>query len=423
MTSFTKMLLSFLACTLVLVSSCTSLRTNMFLIRETTPQQKAALLFKEGLTQYNEDLIERNDLKAIPKIRRYFADALAIDPSHAQAAQYIATLDSFRQKSFDLYMKTANSLYAKEKRTEAQNYEMVLAVQKASDIQNSGSELAKLKTNTKDIRIGVIQTKVSQILALEPKMLTEKNQLAQAKLLKDTDKLVQEVQNLDPSNKDADRTRKEIDILAEGLAQKDIQSAKEKLAAKKYADAETAVLRAEKTLATVTAEPNKPLQTLKYQIYYSWSVSLLGTKKYQTATDKANLAIMVNKTQEAVALKTKITREASVRDYDADISDILDSVDASLARGDTASAKSVIETNLPKLKNQANKNSLSAKTEKVDALVQSLYQDGISRYNEEDYAGAQSKFAMVLKTKADYEQAQAYLDRTVTKIRALSGKD
>jgi len=75
------------------------------------------------------------------------------------------------------------------------------------------------------------------------------------------------------------------------------------------------------------------------------------------------------------------------------------------------------------LKNQANKNNLSAKTDKVNAVLQTMYQEGISRYNEEDYAGAQTKFAMVVKTKADYEQAQAYLDRTNTKIRALSGKD
>jgi len=423
MTSLKKMLLSVLAGTLVLIPSCTSLRANMFLIRETTPQEKAALLFKEGLSRYNEDLIERNDLKAIPKIRGYFADALAIDPMHPQAAQYIETIDSFRQKTYESYLKTATTLYAKEKRTEVQDYEMVLAVKKASDIKKIDLELAKLKADTKEIRTGVIQTRVDRILALEPKMMAEKNQLAQAKLLKDTDKLVQELQNIDPANKDAEHTRKEIDMLAEGLAQKDIESAKAKLAAKKYADAETAVLRAEKTLATVTLEPNKTLQTLKYQIYYSWSANLLDAKKYQTATDKANLAIMVNKTQEAVALRTKIGKAASVRDYDADIADILDSVDASLSRGDTATAQTVINTNLPKLKNQANKNSLSAKTEKVAAQVKTLYQDGISRYNEEDYEGARGKFAMVVKTNPDYEQAQAYLDRTNTKIRALLGKD
>ncbi len=423
MTSFKKLLFSVLAGTVVLFSSCTSLRANMFLIKETTPQEKAALLFKKGLSLYNEDLIERNDLKAIPKIRGYFADALAIDPMHPQAAQYIETIDAYKQKTLESYKKTAATLYAKEKRTDTQNYEMVLAVKKASDINKVDLELSRLKADTKEVRNAVVQSKVDQILVLEPKMLAEKNQVTQAKLLKDTDKLVQEILNIDPSNKEADRVGKEIDTLAEGLVQKDITTAKEKLAAKKYADAETAVLRAEKTLTTMTAEPNKDLQILKYQIYYSWSVSLLGTKKYQSATDKANLAIMVNKSQEAVALRSKISKASLVRDYDADIADILDSVEASLSRGDTATAQSVINTNLLKLKNQTNKNSLSAKMENVSAQLKTLYQDGISRYNEEDYAGAQSKFAMVVKTKPDYEQAQAYLDRTNTKIRALSGKD
>jgi len=173
----------------------------------------------------------------------------------------------------------------------------------------------------------------------------------------------------------------------------------------------------------MTTTPNPQIQTLKYQIYYGWGTELFTAKKYQSASDKTAMAIAVNRSTEAVALKTKISNAASVRNYDAEISDILESVDALLARGDLTGAQDAIQTNLPKLKIQANKNSLSAKKDAINSQLKKLYQDGIALYNEEDYEGALQKFRIVVKVNSAYEQAQAYVDRSTTKVRALTGKD
>jgi hypothetical protein len=171
----------------------------------------------------------------------------------------------------------------------------------------------------------------------------------------------------------------------------------------------------------LTAESNPEIRSLKYDIYYAWANNLFSAKKYQQAGDKVAIALYADRTQAALALKAKINQAASVRDYDAEISDILDSVDSLIASGDLSGAQNDIQTILPKLKKQANKDALSARTAQVQAQVKQLYQDGIDRYNQEDYSGAKAKFAIVVDVNADYEQAQAYLDRTNTKIRALSG--
>lgn len=113
----------------------------------------------------------------------------------------------------------------------------------------------------------------------------------------------------------------------------------------------------------------------------------------------------------------------AAHDFDADIAEILASVDARLDRNDAAGAMELIETNLPKLKVQSNKDKLAAKKDAVRFQLKAAYQAGISLYNEEDYEGARQKFRAVLAIDSGYEQAQAYLDRTQTKIRALSGND
>lgn len=408
---------------LVMVSACTSLRANIFLIKTTTPQEKAAMLFDEGLARYNTDLLKSNNLKKIPEIRKYFSDALALDPEHPQAQKYISELDSYKQKIYASNLDKAKKLAVVEKRSETQDYELVYAVKQASNLQSGDVELGKLKKTTKDLEPTVIQARLDKIALLEPKIIAESDAKTLAKLMADANRALAEIQNLDPGNKAAAQSRANINAHVANLAKKDIALAQEKLTAKKYADAETAILRAEKNQAAITSEKNPQIQTIKYQTYYAWGSTLLSSKKYQLANEKVTKALSVNRTSEALALKTKINNSASVRDYDSEIDDILDSVNTLLAQGDPVAAQNAIQENIPKLKNQENKNKLSAKTTDVNAQIKQLYQDGITLYNEEDYESAIQKFRVVVKVNPDYEQAQAYLDRSNTKIRALTGKD
>lgn len=423
MLSYKKILIAGFTGLLVVLSSCTSMRANMYLIKQLTPQDKAEYLFNEGVDLYNSELLDRNNLKAIPKIRQYFTDTLKLDPEHPKAQLYITKIDSFKKNQFDVYIARAKALQDKDKRTDSQNYAMVLAIKKAGDIKSIDTDLIKLKTTTISDRNAVITAREEQVGATQARILAEKNPQTLTKLLNDISKPMTELLAVDPGNPVATKSQKDLDAYVASLSQKDIDTAKTKLSAKKYGEAETAVLKAERNLTALTGEPNPQVQTLKYQIYYAWGSDLLAAKKYQSASDKASLAIAVNRTQEAVDLKSKITKAASERDYDADIDDILASVDSRLDRGDPAGAMNVIQSTMPKLKVQANKNSLSSREDQVIAQMKQLYDAGIAQYNEEDYVGAKQKFNVVVKIDSNYEQAQGYLDRANTKLRALNGKD
>ena len=298
---------------------------------------------------------------------------------------------------------------------------MVLAIEKAARLKSGNKDVTKLQTSSKDVRAEVIQTRVNQLKDLQLKIKAENDQQKLVKLIRSSDTLLDQVNAVDPNNGDTKTIRKETDARVKALVEKDLKIATEKLEAKKYAEAETALLRADKSVAAVTNEKDADIQAIKYKLYYAWGSSLYSAKKYQSAGEKASLALKASETREASILKSKIDKAAATRDYDADIDDILSSVDSLLAKGDPVSALAAIKSNISNLKVQANKASLSAKQDLVFAQRDRLYKDAIALYNDEDYEGARQKFQIVTAIDPAYEQAQSYLDKANTKIKALSG--
>lgn len=408
---------------LLLASSCVTYRANMFLINNTTVEQKADFLFREGQRRYNTEVLENSDYYAIPEIRRLFSDTLKLNPLHPEAQKYIDNLDSFKEKKFNSFKATAKKLYATEKRTEAQDYELVYATRMANELNKSDKEISKLHGAIKETRTAVIASREVKLADIQQKISAEKNQQAMLKQLREADRLIRDIEKIDPANKNASKARVVVTEKTDSLAQKDIDAAEKFLAEKKFSEAEDAILRAEKSLAAVSRKPGTKIADVKYRVYYAWSLELYNAKKFQSAQDRVLSAIKTNKTTEAASLKAKIDKAVSTRDFDADIADILASVDARLAKNDPAGAMGIIDETAPKLKTQANKDKLLAKRDAVRAQIKTVYQEGIALYNEEDYESARRKFRTVIEADKEYEQAQAYLDRTETKIRALSGND
>jgi len=404
-------------------ASCATSGADAFLAKNVPPEDRADLLFKAGVEQYNTRLIAQNDIPAIPTVRLYFENVLKIDPMHSQAQTYINKVDSFKATSFKRNLARAQKLESKEKRTEAEDFELALAVQRASDINSFDSNLLKVKFASSTARRSAVQKRVDKLSAIETKILAEKKSLALGKLVPQATKVIAEIESIDHGNSSASSSRKNIDDYIMSLAQKDMDTAQSKLDEKKYGEAETAILRAEKTVSNINPDAATKIQTLKYQIYLRWGNALYTLQKYGPADDKASTAISISRTPEAISLKTKINKASTARDYDAEITEIAAGIDAQIDRGELTGASAAINAAAAKVQKQANKDILAAKREAVIEKMKAVYEEGIAAYNEEDYEGAKAKFRTVIKIDSGYEQAQAYLERTNNKLRALSGAD
>lgn len=343
---------------LLTLSSCTTFRANMLLINQTSDSQKAELLYVNGLEKYNNDIIKNNDLTAIPAVRTRFKDALKTDPSHAKAKKALDDLAFFEDKQKALWLDTAKTLHAKTKRTAAEDYELVLAVKKLGDLKHGGSETALIKKETKELRGSIIDTRETDLAAIQAKIEASTERTARLRLLRSAQKASADLLAIDPSN---------------GKAKQ----------AGQFASDEIAAIEAQDTAAKTGAKP--------------------ATTPAKTRTT---------------------TRLAPVAEYDhdADIQIILSSIDAQIKARKPAGALAVIQEKKPVLKNAENLKLIAAKEEEVRALVKTIYAEGIKQYNAEDYEGAKRNFTLVVQYSANYEQAQAYLDKTNTKIRALAGQ-
>ncbi|HNQ96555.1 MAG TPA: hypothetical protein PKH81_00495 [Treponemataceae bacterium] len=416
--------LSFLFLSALLLGACAT-GPDLFIAKQIPVADKADMLFRNGKIQYEEQLVKNDDLTAIPRVRKYFENTLEIDPIHPEAEAWIVKVDRFSKKSFDDNIAKAKRLRDKGKRSSAEDFAMVLAVKKAGDIKTFDKDLLFLRKDTSSVRKEQIQTRLDKLTALQTDALATTNTRTLARIGSRSLPIYEQLEAIDPGNGDAKKAMIAINTHITSLAQTDIDAAKKYLEGRHYGDAEGAILRAEKALAGTAAASSEEITTIKYQIYYRWASALYLLNKWNLSNDKVNRALAIKRTNEAVALKAKLNKGTAEtpRDYDSEAADIIADIDAMIARGQLSQALSRIETSVPLMKKKENQDAISSRKAAVMEAVKKTYNEGIASYNEEDYEMARDRFTQVVRIQGDYEQAQAYLDRTNGKLKALSGSN
>ncbi len=403
------------------LSSCTTVRTNAFLIKDLSPEEKAALLFDKTVEEYAEQIQKKQDYAKIKPVRTAFTDVLALNPTFVEADKYIAELDHLKETKIKEYKAVIAKLGPLEKKSDSQTYEYLLAIQRLKTIEPGDKDASRLMKDTAEIRDADIALRIERLGDLHASIMEEKNQQVLLKNLRTAKASIAQIETLKPGVREVRVIEDDLDMKMNDFVAQDIAIAETKLAAKRYSEAETAILQAEKSLKSFTNEPSARVADLKYAIYYNWAVQYYETKKWQSAGQRTNQAIAIRKTSEAVSLKNKINKAAAQRDYDAEIGDILASIDSMLKQDDPAGAATAIQANLPRMQRQSSKNSLNDKLAEAQNLAAKIYKEGVDLYTDEDYAGSIRKFQIVVAFSKDYEQAQSYLSKAQAKTKALSG--
>lgn len=402
--------------------SCTTMRTNYFLVTDLEKETKAELLFERTKKEFKTDIVQNQDYSRIKAVRTAFTDVLKLDPTVVEAEKLLEELDAFVKTKTADYEKIITKLSTIEKRTRPQNYEYIYAIQRITELDTKNKEMKQLKKDTSDLRESELALMLGELSQVHESIMADKDQFSVLKRLKIAHNLVDSISYLDPKNKEVLIIKDDFNMKINEFVENDINLAKEKLKQQKFYEAEAAVLKAEKNLAMMTPETSTQIQDLKYRLYLLWGEHYYTTAKYQSAGYRTNQALSIYKTNEAYALKSKINKAASVRDYDAEISDIIRSIDSLLTQDNPADAMSIIQTNIPRMKKQSNITALGEKKTLVTQTVARIYKEGIDLYTEEDYERAAKKFTAVVDFDKGYEQARSYLDKSNTKVQALRSR-
>ncbi|MBU0937150.1 MAG: hypothetical protein KKC64_16155 [Spirochaetes bacterium] len=405
-----------------ILGSCATTRANQLLASQFSDVEKANRLFLDGLAQYNHELVENDNLKAIPTIRTRFTDTLALDPEHPQAQEYLDELNTLAANRFTAHVDLAWELSRKEVREGHEDYLMLLNLKLAADIKPLHPKVLIMKISTNKVRKAQILLLEEQLEPARHAVLAEKEQRRVAAPLAAMNKLLAELEAIDPDNRLASENRQRIDLHIATLVQTDVRQADQALSENRFAEAEASLMKAERSVLAISREKNQEIEDRKYSLYFNWASDQFSAKRYQTATEKVNLALAVRETSEALNLRRQINQAASVRNYDDEIDEILQSVDALIQRGNLTAAWQSINTNAARLRVTANRNRLLARRSTINEKIAALYTQGVQLYNEEDYEAARAKLLVVVQINPEYEQAQAYLTRLNTKLRALSGQ-
>jgi len=183
--------------------SCSTFQTNLFIQNNLNQEEKAELIFQKGLQLYNTKLIEQNDLTAIPEVRSYFVAALRANPDHLKAQEYLVKTDTFKTTSLETYIARAKTLKDKKNRTDAEDYELVMAVKHAQEIDNLNGDVVRLWFDTGDVRKQVIQRRTNRLAQLDTSIRTAKTKTELNKQLAEVAKLMNEISRIDANNRDA----------------------------------------------------------------------------------------------------------------------------------------------------------------------------------------------------------------------------
>lgn len=413
----------FTICILILftLSSCSTLRANILLIEQTSKEEKAELVFRQGVYLYNTNILKNMYLAEIPGVEQHFNDALKLDPSHKEAKVYKKKVDEYKDELFISNIVVANELFNKESRNKEEDFRLVLAVKQATDLKLKHESLKELKKGTKELRSTIIKNHVIRIKILEEMILEETRYQVLVNLLRKAKKQIKELDTLDSRNKIALKSRDRIQNYIDSLTIKDILSARECIHNKDFIKAELIVRQLEIRHKTFSFNKIDKLDRLKYDLFYLWGNELLIQHKYTLAKNITNLAYDIYSTDDVKKMLKKIDKMISSRDYEASINDILASVDYYISIEKPSKAKNIIDLNYNKMKLKRNKNALLNKINLIDEYIAQSYNSGVLLYNEEDYEGAMEKFSIIVSYDKKYNQVEAYYNKTSNKIKALSG--
>ena len=404
----------------VFASSCAS-QPDLFILSETTPREKSAILTAKGIDMYDTLLLEKNDVSAVPKIRLFFVNALLADPLNKQAETYLIRIQSFKTERLAAYIKRAKALKDKKSLTDRESYDLCLSVRHALDLDASSPEALKLEKDIADVSKQVIEKRVAALDALEKRLMVEKAD-AEA-IIPQTTRLINEITQIDSGNSNAAAFRKDIDAFVAERIRKDTDVAKAALSKKNWAGAEAAVLQAERILEGLGRSLTPEIKSLRRQTYLEWAKVLFSQGKYELADVKVSAALVIDSDPVALDLKARIFAARTARDFDSDLADALEAIDSRIASGDLSGAWVLIGVGLSLSKTSASKDQLTARKSTVQAKLGGVYERAVAAYNEEAYEDARDGLRTVIAIVPNYQQAAAYLEKVNIKLRALEGED
>jgi hypothetical protein len=411
--------LYFLVCLIpVVFFGCMSADAT-FLVKNLDDQSKSKALTDAGIEEYDVHIVHRQEYDQIARIKEIFSVALRYDPTNEQAQQYLALIDNYKNKKIKANLTSATKALAKPKRTDDDNYALFVSLQTAARLDPSNAKVQKMLGDTSQDRSKLVDAYIAKSREAAASVDGKSPDAAREKAYTDAYQYALKAAAIDPKSSAAQgqvsSTKSEIAKLASARS-----AAIQKLvAAGRFSDAR-AQLAALNTLNRKTNNSFEPdAKNASYSLNYSWGRYLYGQKDYTTAEVKTDAALAVSRTDEAIALKKKLSDLRTRTDASVSFDAGLQEIDRLIGAGELVSAHRKIDY-LGRITKDPDKQSLlDDRSQKIESSLKDLYDRGVEAYRDEDFKTAIDLLQTVVGIKVDYEQAGDYLDKARSKQKLL----
>jgi hypothetical protein len=161
------------------------------------------------------------------------------------------------------------------------------------------------------------------------------------------------------------------------------------------------------------------VRNASYSLNFTWARYLYSQKDYSTAEVKTDAALAVSRTDEAAALKKKLSDLRSKADAGVSFDAGLEDVDRLIGAGEMLAAHRKIDYLGRVTKDPAKQAMLDDRSQKIESSLKDFYDRGVAAYRDEDFKTAIDLLQTVVGIKVDYEQAGDYLDKARSKQKLL----
>jgi hypothetical protein len=401
------------------LSACATKGENL-LLNSYSAAEKSALLSDKGILLYNV-MLEKDDILLVPDIKNLLQEALKLNPANEAANAYLQKADNYGSDIRDRCIILAKSNLLKNRgRTEDDDYNLCLTVQKAYQIDPANNEIIALRDATKAIR----EKLAGEILAYADD---------QVKLIKNIENKIKQgrtiifvIEKLDKAfllgsdlANQFGAQRADFANLLSANMDLIIAEVKKLMEKGKYHDAEIRFKILNKYNLYVKHKYDDDLKELQYNLYLAWSKNLRASNQTEPALEKINLALRTKKTREAQELQTGLqsTRNRSelAASFDARISEI----DALLDQGEIALAYQKISALAALTKAPDKLRELKSRKAKVKALLEAVYSEAVTDFVNENYSSAVKGFQNTLVVTRHYKNAENYLKKAQSELKIL----
>ena len=407
-------------CVLVaFLGGCSSLGDERFLLKNLDEQAKAKALTEAGIQQYQVHLERKAEYGMIDEIKEYFVVALRFDPASALAKKYLTLVANYKEVRLQASLRDATRFSQKPKRTEEETYQLCLAVQKAGRIDPSNAQVQKLVGDTAQTRAALVETYLARAKASLDKTDEKTPDAVREKLSIEAYQNVSRALAADPQNAAAPNLKATLGAELSRIVARRLESAEKLIASSRFADAKAQVVFLNDINRKLDNSYEADVRAASYLLNYRWARALFDQKEYAQAEVKVDAAIAVKRTDEAAALKKRISDLRAQTEATLSFEAALQDIDRLIAKGELIAAQRKIDSLAKGATGQAKLASLDDRGEMVRANLKGLYERAVEAYREENFKAAIELLETVVAIDESYEQAADYLDKAQSKQKLL----